>query len=81
MKASIVDLRTNMRSIGHALSRCEDVLIYSHGKPFAVLSSVKPEKKGRKKTGEIMQHPFFGAATDHDKTVLEVLDTLRGPRY
>ena len=81
MKASIVDLRTNMRSIGHALSRCEEVLIYSHGKPFAVLSSVKTEKKGRKEPGSVMRHPFFGGAMDDDKTVLAVMDTLRGSRY
>jgi len=78
MKASIVDLRTSMRDITKALSRFEDVVIYSHGRPIAVMSSVKEPKSTEM---SVTDHPFFGSGVAASETVDEIMGRLRGGRY
>ena len=76
MKASIVDLRYKTKEILNALERNERVTILYHGKVRGVITPVS-EKPVRK----VKEHPFFGMASDSDKTVLEELKDLRNARH
>ncbi len=82
MKASIVDLRTNMRDITKALSRSENVVIYSHGKPLAVMSAVKkPISVHAVDKISVTKHPFFGSNLASDMSVDAAMSQLRGGRF
>ncbi len=81
MKATIVDLRYKMNDVLKAMERNEKVTVLYRGKIKGVLipSSApgKPEK-GKK----ISEHPFFGMlSTNSKKSVLDVMEELRGERY
>jgi antitoxin (DNA-binding transcriptional repressor) of toxin-antitoxin stability system len=82
MKASIVDLRTNMRDITKALSRSEEVVIYSHGKPLAVMSAVKKISSVQATDKlSVVEHPFFGSDVASEPSVDTVMSQLRGGRF
>ncbi|MBW2594178.1 MAG: type II toxin-antitoxin system Phd/YefM family antitoxin [Deltaproteobacteria bacterium] len=77
MKATVVDLRYKMNDVLKALDRNENVTILYRGKVKGILiPSVQ------KKDLKISEHPFFGMSSqDTDQSVLDELNTLRGPRY
>jgi hypothetical protein len=76
MKASIVDLRYKMKEILRALENNETVSILYHGK---VKGTIVPNISRSGKP--VTKHPFFSMNSEHEKTVLEELDELRGNRY
>ncbi|ABX77906.1 hypothetical protein AYM02_05730 [Coxiella burnetii] len=77
MKASILDLRYNMKSVLKALERNEEIEILYHGK---VKGTILPYRKPSSKK-KITEHPFFGMLANEEKSVTEQMDTLRGGRY
>lgn len=76
MKASILDLRYNMKDVLRSLERGEAVTILYHGKPKGTL---QPWKKQSKKN--MRDHPFFGLYQKEKESVDEVINQLRGGRY
>ena len=77
MKASIVDLRYKMNDILKALERNEEVTVLYHGKVKGVIVPARPQKPQK-----MTSHPFFGMTSgENQKSVDEVLDEMRGPRY
>ncbi len=78
MKASILDLGYNMKSVLKALDRNEEIEILYHGK---VKGRILPYRKPSSKN-KLTEHSFFGMlADDEEKSVTEQVDTLRGGRY
>lgn len=75
MKASIVELRYNMKEVLKALDRNESVQVMYRGKLKGV---IRPA--GEKPTMRVEDHPFFNMTPD-GKPVDEVMDDLRGARY
>ncbi len=75
MKASVVDLRYQMRDVLKALERNEDVSILYHGKVKGVLRAV-----ARPSSIRVREHPFFGMKKAAG-SVREEMDALRGGRY
>lgn len=76
MKASILDLRYNMKDVLRSLERGEAVIILYHGKPKGTL---QPWKKNTKKS--MRDHPLFGLYQKEKESVDEVMNQLRGGRY
>lgn len=76
MKASIVELRYQMKDILKALDRNEVVTIMYRG-----------QEKGQiiptpvKTAGKVVDHPFFGMQKDKTLSVEEEMQHLRGTRY
>ena len=75
MKATIVDLRYNMRDILKALDRNERVTIHYHGKIKGIISPVINEA-----TQDIRNHPFFGMNREEPLSVEEEMHKIRGGR-
>ena len=75
MKASIVELRYNMKEVLKALDRNETVQVLYRGVLKGVIT---PVAKGTEMRVE--DHPFFGMSAD-DESVEEVMNELRGNRY
>lgn len=75
MKASIVDLRYNMKDILKALERKEDVEITYRGKKRGVIIATQPRKYKN-----VEKHPYFGMCKD-GLSVEDTMDTLRGGRF
>jgi hypothetical protein len=76
MEASIVELRYKMKEVLKALDRNEKVRILYHGK---VRGIIHPSlNQAFKKTKD---HPFYGMSKDSKKSVLEIMNELRGPRF
>ncbi|HEY54324.1 MAG TPA: type II toxin-antitoxin system Phd/YefM family antitoxin [Caldilineae bacterium] len=75
MKASIVELRYNMKDVLKALNRNETVQVMYRGVLKGVIKPATKETSMR-----VEDHPFFGMLTD-DEPVDEVMDKLRGNRY
>jgi hypothetical protein len=77
MKATIVDLRYKMNDVLKALDRNEHVTVFYRGKAKGTLIPL-----GKKSQIKISDHPFFGMSShNNEKTVQDVMDGLRGPRY
>jgi antitoxin (DNA-binding transcriptional repressor) of toxin-antitoxin stability system len=76
MKASILDLRYQMKEVLKSLDRGEPVTILYHGKPKG---TIYPCKKISQK--KMREHPFFGSRSKEKESVEEVMDQLRGGRY
>jgi len=76
MKASIVDLRYKMNDILKALERNERVTILYHGKVKGIIS---PDNSI--KNINVKDHPFFGMMKKQKKTVLELMEEIRGDRF
>jgi antitoxin (DNA-binding transcriptional repressor) of toxin-antitoxin stability system len=80
MKASIVELRKNMKSVTRALARNEDVILLSHGVEVATMIPVARSHPKKNRTKASL-HPFFGSAVSEAEAVDKVVDSLRSPRY
>jgi antitoxin (DNA-binding transcriptional repressor) of toxin-antitoxin stability system len=76
MKASIVDLRYKTKEILKALEARESVSIYYHGKLKGTIVPAEPAKKFDSK-----KHPLFGMRKGDKKSVKQVMEELRRPRY
>ena len=76
MKASIVDLRYNMKEVLTALSRNEKVKIYYHGKAKGV---IVPTNEVRTKS--VMEHPFYGMNKASKESVKTIMRKLRDGRF
>ena len=81
MKASVVELRYKMKEILQALRRHENVDILYHGKVAGTI--VPPKNSKSKKRMKAQEHSLFGMQRDayKDKSVDQIMDTLRGGRY
>jgi hypothetical protein len=75
MKASVVELRYNMKDVLKALNRNEAVQVMYRGKLKGTIEPVMQEMEMR-----VEDHPYFGMASG-DESVDEVMDRLRGDRY
>jgi len=86
MKASILDLRYNMKSVLQALDRNESVDIFYYGKKKGVLTPVSDQEdqenhaEGKKKM-RVGDHPFFGSTKDDVLSVEDRMNKLRKGRY
>lgn len=78
MKASIVDLRYKMKEVLAAIDRNETVEVFYRGKLKAVLSPPAPKKK---KKFNVMDSPVFGRLKNDSRSVEEIMQDLRRPRY
>ena len=81
MKATIVDLRYNMKEVLKALDRNEEVKVLYHGKEKGILMPVK-EKLQKK----VSDHPFFGMSQKEKSSrkkpsVKKQMEELRGGRF
>jgi hypothetical protein len=72
MKASIVDLRYNMRDILKALDRNERVIILYHGKIKGIINPCNETGSLR-----IREHPFFGMYEGERLSVEKEMEKLR----
>jgi hypothetical protein len=78
MRATVVDLRYKMNDVLKALDRNEKVTVLYRGKVKGILIPSEQQKKNLK----ISEHPFFGMySQDTEKSVIDELNALRGPRY
>ena len=75
MKASVVELRYNMKDVLKALNRNESVQVMYRGKLKGIIEPTMQETVIR-----VEDHHFFGMSSE-DESVDEVMDRLRGERY
>jgi len=76
MKTNAVDLRRNMKDVMRAVDRHEAVTVLYHGKEKAVILPIVHE------VGEpVVEHAFFAMHDDSEKSVVTVMEELRGGRY
>lgn len=76
MKATVVDLRYKMPKILKALRLREPVTLLYHGK---VQGTIIPVKSPVRKS--IKDSPLFGIRRKDKRSVKEIVDELRAPRY
>jgi len=76
MKATVVDLRYNMKKVLKALEQRENVTILYHGK---VKGTIIPAKINS--SAKVEEHLFFGMNRDDSGSVTEQMEKLRGPRF
>ncbi len=76
MKATIVQLRYRMKDVLRALERNESVEILYRGKVKGTIIPVHQRKKPISK-----DHPSFGMWADDPRSVEEIMEELRKPRY
>ena len=76
MKATIVQLRYKMKEVLRALERNESVQVLYRGEVKGTIVPVKRKKKNISK-----DHPTFGMWADDPRTVKEIMEELRKPRY
>ena len=77
MEASVVDLRYHMKEVLQALDRNEEVKVLHRGTLKGTIVPAKTEKKRIL----VQDHPLFGSQCKSQKTVDDIMDELRGPRY
>lgn len=75
MKASIVELRYNMKDVLKALNRNESVQVMYRGALKGTIEPVMTET-----VINVEEHPFFGMSSE-SASVDGVMDKLRGNRY
>ena len=76
MKATIVQLRYQMKEVLRALDRNESIQVLYRGKPKGVIVPV-----GHKKKHISEDHPTFGMWADDPRSVEAIMAELRKPRY
>ena len=76
MKANIVDLRYKMKKVLHALERKERVEIIYRGRPKGMIVPVHEHSQK-----SVRQHPLFGSLAGGKKSVVDIMQDLRGGRY
>jgi len=76
MEATIVQLRYKMKDVLKALDRNESVQVLHRGELKGTIEPVKRKKKYISK-----DHPLFGIDADDKRSVEEVMEELRKPRY
>jgi hypothetical protein len=76
VKASVVDLRYNMREVLSALKRREVVNVEYRNKRIAKIIPDGPDTET-----DLMNHEFFGSAKDKQSSVYDVVRAMRKRRY
>jgi len=76
MKATIVQLRYKMKDVLRALERNESVEVLHRG---VVKGTIVPVKRKKQHISE--DHPTFGMWADDQRSVEEIMEELRKPRY
>jgi antitoxin (DNA-binding transcriptional repressor) of toxin-antitoxin stability system len=76
MKATVVQLRYKMKDVLRALERNESVEVLHRGEVKGTIVPVK-----RKKQYIPKDHPTFGMWADDSRSVEEIMEELRKPRY
>lgn len=77
MKATVVDLRYNMKEVLSALDRRESVEILYHGKKRGTIIPFSSNSSDKK----VEDHSFFGLMKKDSDDVDKIMDELRGGRY
>ena len=79
MTATTLDMRYRTHYLFESLSRGIEIVITYRGKKAGILSPY------RETTSEcpvhVVDHPFFGSASDETTSVNETIDSLRGGRF
>jgi hypothetical protein len=78
MKATVLDLRYRMNDVLKALRRNEKVKVYYHGR---MEGTIVPSHTQQKKPLLVKDHPIFGMYQKDSRSVNEVMNHLRKPRY
>ncbi len=76
VKAAIVELDSEMQEVLEALERNEEVPVFYHGQLKGIIMPVRKKKKFISK-----DHPSFGMWADDPRSVEEIMEELRKPRY
>lgn len=76
MQATSVDMRFKTKQIFEALDRGENVELLQRGK---LKGRIIPVPNGHKMKAE--DHPLFGMEKGDKRSVAQIMDELRGPRY
>ncbi|TVR35501.1 MAG: type II toxin-antitoxin system Phd/YefM family antitoxin [Spirochaetaceae bacterium] len=72
MKATVVDLRYNMKDVIRSLDRNEPVTVMYHGKPKGTIVPVSSS------SSSVRDHAFFGMSADKtEESVDQVMNRLR----
>ena len=79
MTATTLDMRYRTHDLFESLSRGIEIVITYRGKKAGILS---PYRESLSESHvHVVDHPFFGSASDETTSVNETIDSLRGGRY
>ena len=78
MQATSVDLRFKTKQIFEALERGESIELLQRGK---VKGRIIPTEKSKTKRMRAEDHPYFGSEKGDKRSVEQIMNELRGPRY
>jgi len=79
MTATTLDMRYRTHDLFESLSRGIEIVITYRGKKAGILS---PYREAESECPvHVVDHPFFGSASDETTSVNEAIDNLRGGRY
>ena len=76
MKSTVIELNADMEDVLEALERNEEVPVFYRGQLKGVILPIRTKKKFISK-----DHPSFGMWADDSRSVEEIMEELRKPRY
>ena len=79
MTATTLDMRYRTHDLFESLSRGIEIVITYRGKKAGILSPYRATTS--KSPVHVVDHPFFGSASDETTSVNETIDSLREGRY
>ena len=79
MSSPALDMRYRTHALFESLSRGIEIVITYRGKTAGILSPYRETKS--ECPVHVVDHPFFGSASDETTSVNEAIDSLRGGRY
>ena len=79
MTATTLDMRYRTHDLFESLARGIEIVITYRGKKAGILSPYRETASGC--PVHVVDHPFFGSASDETTSVNEAIDALRGGRY
>ncbi len=79
MTATTLDMRYKTHDLFESLSRGIEIIITYRGKKAAILSPYRETIS--ECPAHVVDHPFFGSASNETSSVNETIDALRGSRY
>lgn len=79
MTATTLDMRYRTHDLFESLSRGIEIVITYRGKKAGILSPYRETMS--KCPVHVVDHPFFGSASDETAGVNEIIDSLRGGRF
>ena len=79
MTATTLDMRYRTHALFESLSRGIEIVITYRGKKAGILSPYR--ETSSECPVHVVDHPFFGSASDETASVNETIDSLRGGRF